>query len=155
MFDPVLHMSQHLEVKGEFSRESQSLSFVMTTDHAPEGTVHMRPAPLELTLENRSNVRTLPAVWVVSDKVHDFINKRRPYLTAKRLLTNQTFRDIYRTDALDVDQGSRLPVSPFCLPTSKGQRNFTNELAIWLPTIWCARTFGSCMKSWLRKGVAW
>ena len=60
MFDPVLHMSQHLEVKGEPARESQSLSFVMTRDHAPEGTVQMRPGPLQLTLENRSNERTLP-----------------------------------------------------------------------------------------------
>src|SRR6266480_3466987 len=33
MFDPVLHMSQHLEVKGEPAGESQSLSFVMTRDH--------------------------------------------------------------------------------------------------------------------------
>ena len=38
IFDPVLHMSQHIEVKGEPARESQSLSFVMTRDHAPAGT---------------------------------------------------------------------------------------------------------------------
>ena len=37
MFDPVLHMSLHIEVKGEPARESQSVSFVMTRDHAPEG----------------------------------------------------------------------------------------------------------------------
>ena len=29
---------------------------------------------------------------------------RRPFLTAKRLLTNQTFRDIYQTGTLDIDQ---------------------------------------------------
>src|SRR6266576_4259566 len=61
VFDPVLHMSQHIEVKGEPARESQSLSFVMTRDHAPTGTVQMRPGLLQMTLENRSNVRTLPA----------------------------------------------------------------------------------------------
>src|SRR5262249_55215439 len=38
VFDPVLHTSQHIEVKGEVARESQSLSFVMTRDHAPEAT---------------------------------------------------------------------------------------------------------------------
>jgi hypothetical protein len=53
MFDPVLHMSQHLEVKGELARESQSLSFVMTTDHAPEGTVQMQPGPLKLSAHCR------------------------------------------------------------------------------------------------------
>src|ERR1700745_2933621 len=36
VFDPVLHMSQHLEVNGEAARESQSLSFVMTKDYSPE-----------------------------------------------------------------------------------------------------------------------
>src|SRR5438093_8454960 len=41
VFDPVLHMSQHIEVTGEPPRESQSLSFVMTRDHAPSGTVQM------------------------------------------------------------------------------------------------------------------
>jgi class 3 adenylate cyclase len=120
MFDPVLHMSQHLEVKGEPARESQSLSFVMTTDHAPEGTVQMQPGPLKLTLENRSTVRTLPAVWVVSDKIHELINKRRPFLTAKRLLTNQTFRDIYRTDSLDVDQRLKITSLTFLFTDLKG-----------------------------------
>jgi class 3 adenylate cyclase len=120
MFDPVLHMSQHLEVKGEPAPESQSLSFVMTRDRAPEGTVQMRPGPLKLTLENRSNVRTLPAVWVVGDKVHELVNKRRPFLTAKRLLTNQTFRDIYRTDALDVDQRLKITSLTFLFTDLKG-----------------------------------
>src|SRR5437762_5493758 len=46
LFDPVLHMSQHIEVKGEPARENQSLSFVMTRDHAPERTVQMRPGTL-------------------------------------------------------------------------------------------------------------
>src|SRR5881398_254526 len=100
VFDPVLQMSQHIEVKGEVARESQSLSFVMTRDHAPDDTIQMRPGPVQMTLENRSNMRTFPAVWVVSDKVHDLVSKRRPFVTAKRLLTNQTFRDIYRTDTL-------------------------------------------------------
>src|SRR5262249_5251303 len=120
LFDPVLHMSQHLEVKGELAPETQSLSFVMTTDHSPEASVQMQPGPLKMTLENRSNVRTLPAVWVVSDKIHEFVNKRRPFLTAKRLLTNQTFRDIHRTDSLDVDQRLKITSLTFLFTDLKG-----------------------------------
>src|SRR5437763_15738741 len=108
VFDPVVHMSQDIEVKGEPARESQSFSFVMTRDHAPVGTIQIRAGPLQMTLENRTNVRTFPAIWVVSDTVHDLVRKRRPFLTAKRLLSNQTFRDIYRTDALDVDQRPKI-----------------------------------------------
>jgi class 3 adenylate cyclase len=120
VFDPVLHMSQHIEVKGEPARETQSLSFVMTRDHGPSATVQMHSGTLKLTLENRSNSRTLPAVWVVSDKVHELVNKRRPFLTAKRLLTNQTFRDIHRTDTLDVDQRLKITSLSFLFTDLKG-----------------------------------
>ena len=120
VFDPVVHMSQYIEVNGEPARESQSLSFVMTRDHAPIGPVQMRPGALQMTLENRSNVRTFPAIWIVSDKVHDLVNKRRPFLTAKRLLTNQTFRDIYRTDTLDVDQRLKITSLTFLFTDLKG-----------------------------------
>ena len=120
VFDPVLHMSQHIEVNGEPARESQSLAFVMTRDHAPTEPIRMRPGTVQMTLENRSNVRTLPSIWIVSDKVHDLVNKRRPFLTAKRLLTNQTFRDIYRTDALDVDQRLKITSLTFLFTDLKG-----------------------------------
>ena len=120
IFDPVLHMSQHIEVKGEPASENQSLSFVMTRDHAPDAPVQMQPGPLKLTLENRTNQRTFPGVWVVSEKVHDLVNKRRPFLTAKRLLTNQTFRDIFRTDALDVDQRLKITSLTFLFTDLKG-----------------------------------
>src|SRR5205085_3109557 len=79
-----------------------------------------RPGPLQMTLENRSNERTFPGIWVVSDKVHDLVGKRRPFLTAKRLLTNQTFRDIYRTDTLDVDQGLKITSLTFLFTDLKG-----------------------------------
>src|SRR5207249_8761906 len=98
----------------------QSLSFVMTRDHAPSGTVQMHPGPLRIALENRLNVRTLPAIWIVSDKVHQLVSKRRPFLTAKRLLTNQTFRDIYRTDTLDVDQRLKITSLTFLFTDLKG-----------------------------------
>src|SRR4029434_9550476 len=77
VFDPVVHMSQHIEVKGEPTRESQSLSFVMTRDHATAGTIEMRPGPLQMTLENRSNRRTLPAIWVGRDTVHYIVSMLR------------------------------------------------------------------------------
>jgi class 3 adenylate cyclase len=120
VFDPVLHMSQHIEVTGEPTGESQSLSFIMTRDHAPAGKIRMRPGLLQLTLENRLKERTLPAIWIEGDKVHELVSKRRPFLTAKRLLTNQTFRDIYRTDTLDVDQRLKITSLSFLFTDLKG-----------------------------------
>ncbi len=120
VFDPVVHMSQFIEVKGEPTRERQSLAFVITKKHAPTETIQMRPGPVRISLENRSNVHTFPGIWVAGNKLHDLLGKRRPFLTAKRLLTNQTFRDIYRTDTLDVDQRLKITSLTFLFTDLKG-----------------------------------
>src|SRR5205814_1694428 len=113
-------MSQFIEVTGEATRKPSDLAFVMTKDHAPTGTIQMRPGPLQISLENRSNVRTFPGIWVAGDKLHDLLGKRRPCVTAKRLLSNQTFRDIYRTDTLDVDQRLKITSLTFLFTDLKG-----------------------------------
>jgi class 3 adenylate cyclase len=87
---------------------------------APFGTVEMRPGPLRLSLENRTDRRVLPALWIAGDKLHGLLGKRKPFLTAKRLLTNQTFRDIYRTDTLDVDQRLKITSLTFLFTDLKG-----------------------------------
>ena len=120
VFDPVAHMSQFIDVKGEPTREQQSLAFVMTKDHAPTGTVEMRPGPLRIFLENRSGSRSLPGIWIAGDKLHHLLGRRRPFLTAKRLLSNQTFRDIYRTDTLAVDQRLKITSLTFLFTDLKG-----------------------------------
>src|SRR5205085_3155265 len=80
----------------------------------------MRPGPLRLSLDNRTDLRTLPSVWIAGDPLHHLLGKRRPFLTAKRLLTNQSFRDIYRTDTLDVDQGLKITSLTFLFTDLKG-----------------------------------
>jgi class 3 adenylate cyclase len=120
IFDPVTHGTQFLDVKGEATRERQTLSLVFNKIRAPTGTVEMRPGPLRLTLENRTDRRVLPALWIAGDPLHELMAKRRPFLTAKRLLTNQTFRDIYRADALDVDQRLKITSLTFLFTDLKG-----------------------------------
>ena len=89
--------------------------------HPPTGTtIELRPGPLRLTLENRTDVRVLPAVWIAGDTLHELLGRRKPFLTAKRLLTNQTFRDIYRTDTLDVDQRLKITSLTFLFTDLKG-----------------------------------
>src|SRR5437762_8555713 len=104
VFDPLLHMSQHIEVKGQPTREVQSLSFVMTRDHAPAGPVQMRPGPLQMTLENRSNVRTLPGFGMVGDKVTRLSGRGGPFLPANGLWTNRPSGILIGTDGLIVGQ---------------------------------------------------
>jgi class 3 adenylate cyclase len=120
VFEPVTHAAHFIDVKGEPTRERQNLAMVFNKIKAPTGTTEMRPGPLRLALDNRSDVRTLPSVWIAGDALHHLLGKRRPFLTAKRLLTNQTFRDIYRTDTLDVDQGLKITSLTFLFTDLKG-----------------------------------
>jgi class 3 adenylate cyclase len=120
VFDPVTHGTQFIDVKGEPTRERQTLTMVFNNVKAPVGTIEMRPGPLRLALENRTDRRVLPALWIAADPLHHLLGKRRPFLTAKRLLSNQTFRDIYRTDTLDVDQRLKITSLTFLFTDLKG-----------------------------------
>ena len=57
---------------------------------------------------------------LANDALHDLLGRRRPFLTAKRLLTNQTFRDIYRTDTIDVDQRLKITSLTFLFTDLRG-----------------------------------
>jgi class 3 adenylate cyclase len=120
VFDPVTHAAHFIDVKGEPSRERQQLTVIYNEVQAPTGTTEMRPGPLRISFENRTNKRLLPSVWIAGHVLHDLLGKRRPLLTAKRLLTNQTFRDIYRADTLDVDQGLKITSLTFLFTDLKG-----------------------------------
>jgi class 3 adenylate cyclase len=120
VMDPVTHTTQFLDVKGEPTRERQSLSLVFDRVVAPTGTLELRPGPLRLSLENRTDTRVLPGLWIAGDKLHELLGRRKPFLTAKRLLTNQVFRDIYGTDTIDVDQRLKITSLTFLFTDLKG-----------------------------------
>ena len=79
----------------------------------------LRPGPLRLTLDNRTGGRILAGVFQTGPEL-DTLFGHRPFLTAKRLLTNQTFRDLYRTDTLDIDQGLKILSLTFLFTDLKG-----------------------------------
>jgi len=120
IFDPVIHMAQFVDVKGEPTRERRNISFVMDKGHAPSGTMQLAPGPIRLTLENRTDLRTLPSIWIAGEELHALLGRRKPFLTANRLLTNQTFRDIYGAETLDVTQRLKITSLTFLFTDLKG-----------------------------------
>jgi class 3 adenylate cyclase len=120
VFEPVTHAAQFLDIKGEATRERQNLSLVFNKVRAPTGTIELQPGPFRLSLENRTNARVLPGVWIAGDALHDLLGRRKPFLTAKRLLTNQTFHDVYGTDTLDVNQRLNITSLTFLFTDLKG-----------------------------------
>jgi class 3 adenylate cyclase len=120
IFDPVTHSTQFLDAKGEPTTERQNLSMLISQGHRSNEALTLRPGPLRLALENHTDRRVVPNVCVAGDALHDILGHRRPFLTAKRLLTNQTFRDIYRTDTLDINQRLKITSLSFLFTDLRG-----------------------------------
>jgi len=120
VFEPVTHAAQFIDVKGEPTRERQNLSIVFTGLKAPTTTIEMRPGPLRLSFENRTGERVLPGLWIAGDELHRLLDLRHPFLSARRLLSNQIFRDLYGAEALDPDQRLRITSLTFLFTDLKG-----------------------------------
>ena len=120
VFEPVTHAAQFIDVQGEPTTEVQQLALRYDGKHAPTSTVTLRPGPLLLSLDNQTDVRLLPSVLVAADALHHLIGKRKPFLTAKRMLTNQTFRDVYKGDNLNIDQRLKITSLTFLFTDLKG-----------------------------------
>ncbi len=120
VFDPVSHVAQFIDVRGERTAEDRALEVVLSTDAEATEPVVLRPGPLRLTLDNRMDRRAVPAVWIAGDDLHDLLGRRKPFLTAQRLFTNQTFRDIYGSSALDIDQRLNITSMTFLFTDLKG-----------------------------------
>jgi len=120
IFEPVTHGAQFIDVQGEPTRERQQLSLIYNKIQAPVGTMTLRPGPLRLSLDNQAGVRVLPSVFVAADALHHLIGKRKPFLTAKRMLTNQTFRDVFKADNLNIDQRLKITSLTFLFTDLKG-----------------------------------
>ena len=120
IFDAVTHSTQFIQVNGEPTRDRQLVTMVISRGHAVNETLNLRPGPLRLSLENHTDVRVLPNICVAGEDLHDILGHRRPFLTAKRLLTNQTFRDIFRTDTVDIDQRLKITSLTFLFTDLRG-----------------------------------
>jgi class 3 adenylate cyclase len=120
LFEPVTHTTQFLDIQGEPTKERQALSLVFNEVSAAKGTVSLRPGPLRLSLDNQTRTRTLPAMFIAGDALHELLGRRRPFVTAKRLLSNQTFRDLYRAATMDVNQRLKITSMTFLFTDLKG-----------------------------------
>src|SRR3954470_1674023 len=129
VFDPVTHSAQFLDVSGEETAERQNLSLIFNKLQVPVDTAALHPGPLRLALDNRTDGRVLPTVWVANRALDELLTRRKAVLTAKRLLTNQTFRDIYRTDTLAIGQRLKILSLTFLFSDLKGSTDSYNRFA--------------------------
>ncbi|MCP3462029.1 adenylate/guanylate cyclase domain-containing protein [Bradyrhizobium sp. CCGUVB23] len=120
VFEPVTHAAHFIDVQGEPTKERQQLAIMYNKVQAPTGTTTLRPGPLRLSLDNQAGVRVLPTVFIAAEALHHLIGKRKPFLTAKRMLSNQTFRDVFKADNLNIDQRLQITSLTFLFTDLKG-----------------------------------
>ena len=127
IFDPVTHTANLVTAEGEPTSERQDLTLVFSGAHAASRTT-LRPGALRLTLDNRTAKRVLPGVFLTGPGLDTLLGGRRPFLTAKRLLSNQTFRDLYRTDTLAIDQRLKIMKLTFLFTDLKGSTELYEQV---------------------------
>ena len=121
VFEPVTHSAQFIDVKGEPTRERQNLSLTYRPRAYPQpDDGDAARAAAAGAGEPDRHARAAERHASPAMTLHDLLRKRRPFLTAKRLLTNQTFRDLYRTDTLDVDQRLKITSLTFLFTDLRG-----------------------------------
>jgi class 3 adenylate cyclase len=120
VFEPVTHAAHFIDVQGEPTKERQQLSLIYNKAHPPTGKMTLRPGPLRLSIDNQAGVRVLPTLFVAADGLHELLGKRKPFLTAKRMLSNQTFRDVFKADNLHFDQRLKITSLTFLFTDLKG-----------------------------------
>ncbi len=120
LFDAVTHTAFFLDCKGEATRERRELTVVFSESHPPTGTRELPPGPLRLTLENRTGRRVLPGLYLANDSLHHLLGHRKRFLTARDLLSTQTFRDHFRAETLDLNQRLRITSLTFLFTDLKG-----------------------------------
>jgi class 3 adenylate cyclase len=128
VLEPVTHRGHFLDVKGASTRDRQHVSIVFDNIPSPTETAELHPGPVRVMLENHSNARVLPVLWSACDRMHELFGHRKPFLTAKRLLSNQTFRDLFRADTLDVDQRLKITSLTFLFTDLKGSTELYDQV---------------------------
>jgi class 3 adenylate cyclase len=103
VFEPVTHGIARVQVDGEPTTAVQEATLIYTTGGVSPGVLELRPGPVAISLENRTNDRILVGTFP-NPRGMELFMRRHDYLTAKRLFTNQVFRDQFRTGVMDLDQ---------------------------------------------------
>ena len=121
VFEPVTHSAHFIDVQGEPTRERQQLSLIYNKaacadrHHRPCG-----PGRCGCRSTTRPACGCLPSVFIAADALHHLLGKRKPFLTAKRMLSNQTFRDVFKADNLNIDQRLKITSLTFLFTDLKG-----------------------------------
>lgn len=100
-------------VAGEPVKERQKISSVLGAKKYEPSFMELRPGPVEFRAENRSSKRSALFLYNTPAGISVHPNQYRPFLSAKRLFTCQTFRELFRKEILA--SGESFKAKTLCL----------------------------------------
>ncbi len=104
LFDLVTHSTRFLQMDGSASVQPQRISITIEDIVHPTEHIRIAPGAVDLSIVNRTQQRVLPILWAVGPALERIVSGRLPVLTASRLMSHQSFRDLYGSGVLDVNQ---------------------------------------------------
>ena len=111
-----------ITITGEPSAAVQQAAFTLKGGSCVPDSVTVRPGKLALTLRNENPQRASLCMFheAVGSPGGDSKIGFTPFLTGKRVLTTQTFRDLYRTETIQADGGLMVKDLVFLFTDIKG-----------------------------------
>lgn len=94
-----------LDVSGESGAALQTLSVKFTEGKFQPAEANLLSGNVKLEIENASNKRIALAVFMKPKDQQDAPVEYDPFLSGKRLITTQTFRDIFRAETIQKNEG--------------------------------------------------
>jgi class 3 adenylate cyclase len=104
---PNHHSASIIEITGE-PKPEQHVTIEVTHAGTRPSKLVLAPGPATFVIDNRTEERALGLLQHANDALHDCMSRRKPYLTGKQVVTNQTFRNLFRANILELDQSLQL-----------------------------------------------
>lgn len=96
---------EHVAVAGEPSTQPATIHFTLQDRRFTTEPSHLSPGRLTITLENREAKRALVALYHQPPDAESVRIEFDPFLTGKRLVNTQTFRDLFRSEVIQSGDG--------------------------------------------------
>lgn len=109
-----------ITISGEPATATQEISLVMQDGSCVPDAITVAPGNLRLRIENRNPKRASLFLFHEALGTPSILLHFEPFLTGKRVLTTQTFRDLYRTETIQASGGLAVKDLVFVFTDIKG-----------------------------------
>ena len=125
IYDFLNHRGLHLAVSPESSEIEQRIDIKHVNNDFEINQLQLNAGKVKFTAENSSDQRSALAMFLIPSEVLENIDEDStvvldPYLDGKKILTSQTFRDLFRHEVIQGNEGINVKDLTFIFTDLKG-----------------------------------